>query len=151
SFKTVFRYAPYIKDDTYPYYFSHYNMGLIMMNQGRLDPAEEKFKYLLNTIHPTLMNLPGLVAGRGRNSLEILVLAKAHAALFLLNEDRAHATAVNTSRMTQAARARSRSTARKESPAANMSGLSGTSTSVGSKLTQDFKDFPTVGVSSRHF
>ncbi|ORZ26790.1 hypothetical protein BCR41DRAFT_332843 [Lobosporangium transversale] len=93
SFKTVFRYAPYIKDDTYAYYFSHYNMGLIMMNQGRLDQAEEKFKYLLSTINPTLLSLPALIAGKGRNSLEALILAKAHAAMFLLNEDRANAAA----------------------------------------------------------
>ncbi|KAG0253169.1 hypothetical protein BG011_006515 [Mortierella polycephala] len=88
AFKTVFRYAPYIKDDTYSYYFSHYNLGLILMNQGELDQAEEKFKYLLNTVNVTLIGLPALVAGKGRNSLEILILAKAHAAMFLLNEDR---------------------------------------------------------------
>ncbi|KAG0310913.1 hypothetical protein BGZ99_010467 [Dissophora globulifera] len=90
SFKTVFRYAPYIKDDTYAYYFSHYNMGMILMNQGHLDQAEEKFKYLLSTINPTLRGLPALIAGKGRNSLEVLILTKAHAAMFLLNEDRAN-------------------------------------------------------------
>ncbi|OAQ25161.1 hypothetical protein K457DRAFT_81060 [Linnemannia elongata AG-77] len=93
SFKTVFRYAPYILDDTYAYYFSHYNLGLIMMQLGQLDDAEAKFKYLLSTINPTLLGLPALAAGKGRNSLEVLILAKAHAALFLLNEDRATAAA----------------------------------------------------------
>ncbi|KAG0198000.1 hypothetical protein BGX28_008503 [Mortierella sp. GBA30] len=93
SFKTVFRYAPYIKDDTYAYYFAHYNMGLILLQQGQPEMAEEKFKYLLSTIHPTLMGLPNLVAGKGRNSLEVLILAKAHAAMFLLNEDQARAAA----------------------------------------------------------
>ncbi|KAF9127173.1 hypothetical protein BGW39_006070 [Mortierella sp. 14UC] len=93
AFKTVFRYAPYIQDDTYAYYFSHYNLGLIMMQLGQLDDAEAKFKYLLSTINPTLLGLPALAAGKGRNSLEVLILAKAHAALFLLNEDRAIATA----------------------------------------------------------
>jgi tetratricopeptide (TPR) repeat protein len=86
SFKTVFRYAPYILDDTYPYYFAHYNLGLIMRHHGHLDKAEEKFKYLLSTINPTILGLPALVAGKGRNSLEVIVLAKAHAAMFLLNE-----------------------------------------------------------------
>lgn len=91
SFKTVFRYAPYIIDDTYAYYFSHYNMGLIMRHYGHLDKAEEKFRYLLSTINPTLLGLPALVAGKGRNSLEVIILAKAHAAMFLLNEDRQNA------------------------------------------------------------
>ncbi|KAK3832980.1 MAG: hypothetical protein JOS17DRAFT_816093 [Linnemannia elongata] len=93
SFKTVFRYAPYILDDTYAYYFAHYNLGLIMMQLGQLDDAEAKFKYLLSTVNPTLLGLPALAAGKGRNSLEVLILAKAHAALFLLNEDRANAAA----------------------------------------------------------
>ncbi|KAF9942722.1 hypothetical protein BGZ67_000129 [Mortierella alpina] len=93
SFRTVFRYAPYIKDDTYAYYFSHYNMGLILLQQGQPQMAEEKFKYLLSTINPTLRGLPNLVAGKGRNSLEVLILAKAHAAMFLLTEDREKAAA----------------------------------------------------------
>lgn len=93
SFRTVFRYAPYIKDDTYAYYFSHYNMGLILLQQGQPEMAEEKFKYLLSTINPTLRGLPNLIAGKGRNSLEVLILAKAHAAMFLLTEDRAKAAA----------------------------------------------------------
>ncbi|KAF9216318.1 hypothetical protein BGZ59_010192 [Podila verticillata] len=100
SFNVVFRYAPYIKDDTYAYYFSHYNLGLIMMHQGYLDQAEEKFKYLLSTINPTLMGLPALVAGKGRNSLEVLVLAKAHAGLFLLLEDRQNAASQAEGRTT---------------------------------------------------
>ncbi|KAF9585091.1 hypothetical protein BGW38_003934 [Lunasporangiospora selenospora] len=91
SFKTVFRYAPYIKDDTYAYYLSHFHVGQILMDQGLLNEAEEKFKYLLSTIHPTLMSLPALIAGKNRNSLEVIVLAKAHAAMYLLNEDRANA------------------------------------------------------------
>ncbi|KAK3812546.1 MAG: hypothetical protein J3R72DRAFT_462728 [Linnemannia gamsii] len=94
SFKTVFRYAPYILDDTYAYYFSHYNLGLIMRSLGQLDDAEAKFKYLLSTVNPTLLGLPALAAGKGRNSLEVLILAKAHAALFLLNGDRAIVDAV---------------------------------------------------------
>jgi len=93
SFRTVFRYAPYIKDDTYAYYFSHYNMGLILLQQGQPEMAEEKFKYLLSTINPTLRGLPNLIAGRGRNSLEVLIMAKAHAAMFLLTEDRERAAA----------------------------------------------------------
>ncbi|KAF9103083.1 hypothetical protein BGX27_010738 [Mortierella sp. AM989] len=92
SYKTVFRYAPYIKDDTYVYYISHYNVGMIMMSQGRLDLAGDKFKYLLNTISPPLSGLPALLAGKGRNSLETLVLMKAHAAMFLVNEDRDNAS-----------------------------------------------------------
>ncbi|KAF9358549.1 hypothetical protein BGX26_001493 [Mortierella sp. AD094] len=92
SYKTVFRYAPYVKDDTYMYYFSHYNLGVIMMSQGRLEQAEEKFKYLLNAVSPTLSGLPSLMAGKGRNSLEALVLARAHAAMFLVNEDRANSS-----------------------------------------------------------
>ncbi|KAF8964164.1 hypothetical protein BGZ46_000823 [Entomortierella lignicola] len=87
SYKTVFRYAPYVKDDTYMYYFSHFNLGVIMMSQGRVEQAEEKFKYLLNCINPTLTGLPSLMAGKGRNSLDALVLAKAHAAMYLVNED----------------------------------------------------------------
>ncbi|KAG0247001.1 hypothetical protein BGX31_000031 [Mortierella sp. GBA43] len=172
SFRTVFRYAPYIKDDTYAYYFSHYNMGLIMMNQGQMDQAEEKFKYLLSTIHPTLRSLPALIAGKGRNSLEVLILAKAHAALYLLNQDRDHSThtAAGTAddRLTRSdlsdlsdrsrhrsrsqSRPRSRSTVRKDSPRVNLNGLTSTSytdfTSLGSgpgatKLTQNYKEFPT--------
>ncbi|KAF9976031.1 hypothetical protein BGZ73_009242 [Actinomortierella ambigua] len=88
SFKTVFRYAPYIKDDTYAYYFSHYHMGLILAKQGRLQEAEFRFQYLLDTVNPTLLSLPTLAAGKGRNSLEVLVFAKAHAAMYLLVEER---------------------------------------------------------------
>ncbi|KAG0238873.1 hypothetical protein BGW42_000034 [Actinomortierella wolfii] len=88
SFKTVFRYAPYIKDDTYAYYFSHYHMGLILVKQGRLQEAELRFKYLLDTVNPTLLSLPALAAGKGRNSLEVLVFAKAHAAMYLIIEER---------------------------------------------------------------
>ncbi|KAF9104429.1 hypothetical protein BGX29_001901 [Mortierella sp. GBA35] len=107
SFKTVFRYAPYILDDTYAYYFAHYNLGLIMMNLGQLDDAEAKFKYLLSTINPTLLGLPALAAGKGRNSLEVLILAKAHAALVLLNEDRANAAvAASSEKGSQKARSR---------------------------------------------
>ncbi|KAF9384750.1 hypothetical protein BGX21_001221 [Mortierella sp. AD011] len=92
SYKTVFRYAPYVKDDTYMYYFSHYNIGVIMMSQGRFELAEEKFKYLLSVTSPTLSGLPSLMAGKGRNSLEAVVLARAHAAMFLLDEDRANSS-----------------------------------------------------------
>jgi tetratricopeptide (TPR) repeat protein len=109
SFKTVFRYAPYILDDTYAYYFSHYNLGLIMMQLGQLDDAEAKFKYLLSTINPTLLSLPALAAGKGRNSLEVLILAKAHAALFLLNEDRAATAAAAAAAKSEAGSQRTRS------------------------------------------
>ncbi|KAF9158113.1 hypothetical protein DFQ26_007965 [Actinomortierella ambigua] len=87
SFKTVFRYAPYIKDDTYAYYLSHYHMGLILVKQGHFQEAKFRFKYLLDTVHPTLLSLPALIAGKGRNSLEVLVFAKAHAAMYLLMEE----------------------------------------------------------------
>ncbi|KAF9426242.1 hypothetical protein BGZ76_002845 [Entomortierella beljakovae] len=92
SFKTVFRYAPYIKDDTYTYYLSHYSIGIIMMSQGKLDHAEEKFKYLLNTINPTVTGLTTILAGKGRNSFEFVILGKSHSAMYLLNEDRASST-----------------------------------------------------------
>lgn len=111
SFKTVFRYAPYILDDTYAYYFAHYNLGLIMMQLGQLDDAEAKFKYLLSTVNPTLLGLPALAAGKGRNSLEVLILAKAHAALFLLNEDRATAAAAAAKSETGSQKATSRRSA----------------------------------------
>ncbi|KAK3823189.1 MAG: hypothetical protein J3Q66DRAFT_279055 [Benniella sp.] len=171
SFKTVFRYAPYIKDDTYAYYFSHYNMGMIMMNQGQFDQAEEKFKHLLSTINPTLRGLPALLAGKGRNSLEVMILTKAHAALFLLSEDRAIAAgdpptrSATTPAMTKArshARSRSDATSRSALRSAlsepHLSGVSSTSsdstafsptffgpsTSL-TKLPRDFKDFPAIG------
>ncbi|KAI1314959.1 hypothetical protein EDD11_001443 [Mortierella claussenii] len=126
SFKTVFRYAPYIKDDTYAYYFAHYNMGLILMNQGDLMAAEGKFKYLLSTINPTLMGLPALIAGKGRNSLEMLILAKAHAAMFLLNEDRENAKsaayAASQSQTASTRGIRSGSSSAESSPTSSRSG-----------------------------
>jgi hypothetical protein len=171
SFRTVFRYAPYIKDDTYAYYFSHYNMGVIMMNQGQFDQAEEKFEHLLSTINPTLRGLPAMLAGKGRNSLEVMILTKAHAALFLLSEDRAIASGIpparsaSTPAMTKArshTRSRSDATSRSALRGAmsepHLSGVSSTSsdsTAFGptvfgpstslTKLPRDFKDFPAIG------
>ncbi|KAG0038673.1 hypothetical protein BGZ82_011252 [Podila clonocystis] len=167
AFNAVFRYAPYIKDDTYAYYFSHYNLGLIMMHQGYLDQAEEKFKYLLSTINPTLMGLPALVAGKGRNSLEVLILAKAHAGLFLLLEDRQNATqadsrtAHSSTGSASVSRSSSSSNGKKEyvprplphklpthiqvtqdSLSSDFTSLKSTSSTT--KLTHDFKHFPVV-------
>jgi hypothetical protein len=168
SFNVVFRYAPYIKDDTYAYYFSHYNLGLIMMHQGYLDQAEEKFKYLLSTINPTLMGLPALVAGKGRNSLEVLILAKAHAGLFLLLEDRQNAasqvegrTAHSSVSSTSVSRSSSSSNGKQEhvsrppphhlparmqvtqeSLSSDFASLMSTGSTT--KLNHDFKAFPVV-------
>ncbi|KAG0343130.1 hypothetical protein BG000_007586 [Podila horticola] len=169
AFNTVFRYAPYIKDDTYAYYFSHYNLGLIMMHQGYLDQAEEKFKYLLSTINPTLMSLPALVAGKGRNSLEVLILAKAHAGLFLLLEDRQNAvtqaegisahgstcSAASVSRSSSSSNGKQEYVHRplphklpprmhvtQETLSSDFASLMSTSSTT--KLTHDFKQFPVV-------
>ncbi|KAG0363856.1 hypothetical protein BC939DRAFT_477455 [Gamsiella multidivaricata] len=172
AFKTVFRYAPYIKDDTYAYYFSHYNIGLIMMKQGQLDRAEEKFKYLLSTINPTLMGLPALIAGKGRNSLEVLILAKAHAAMFLLSEDRAHAAAdmsrPDITARQQISTSESSLPSSPEGLSAALGGLVVTRTthssvestssgreSTGSassitKIVYGYRDFPVVDVSRQH-
>ncbi|KAF9920343.1 hypothetical protein FBU30_009845 [Linnemannia zychae] len=176
SFKTVFRYAPYIIDDTYAYYFSHYNLGLIMMSLGQLDDAETKFKYLLSTINPTLLSLPALAAGKGRNSLEVLILAKAHAALFLVNEDRKNATmdsekASQTTRSQQSSSSTSSSVVNLDAALANLTvqyknqleqqqqqqRREAMRTHLGfeyglspenstTRLKRDFKDFPTIEV-----
>ncbi|KAF9339605.1 hypothetical protein BGZ91_005371 [Linnemannia elongata] len=81
SFETVFRYAPLMKDDTYTYYFAHYYKAKIWIHQGRLDEAQTRFKYLLGLSNTTLIGLPGLVGGKGKNSLELFVLLKVHSGL----------------------------------------------------------------------
>ncbi|KAG0288909.1 hypothetical protein BGZ97_006634 [Linnemannia gamsii] len=126
SFKTVFRYAPYILDDTYAYYFSHYNLGLIMMQLGQLDDAEAKFKYLLSTINPTLLSLPALAAGKGRNSLEKQLQHQQE------QEQRRHRKSPGSlaSRTTSGG-----SEVYERGP-----------TGSTAKLTRDFKDFPTIEV-----
>ncbi|KAG0352674.1 hypothetical protein BG005_007912 [Podila minutissima] len=94
SFQTVFRYAPLIKDDTYTYYFSHYYKAKIWIQQGRLDEAQARFKYLLGLSNTNMLGLPALVGGKGRNSLELFVLLKVHSGLIEI--DTARATANGT-------------------------------------------------------
>ncbi|KAG0015558.1 hypothetical protein BGZ81_011626 [Podila clonocystis] len=94
SFQTVFRYAPLIKDDTYAYYFSHYYKAKIWIQQGRLDDAQARFKYLLGLSNTNMLGLPALVGGKGRNSLELFVLLKVHSGLIEI--DTARATANGT-------------------------------------------------------
>ncbi|KFH64515.1 hypothetical protein MVEG_09248 [Podila verticillata NRRL 6337] len=94
SFQTVFRYAPFIKDDTYTYYFSHYYKAKIWIQQGRLDEAQARFKYLLGLSNTNMLGLPALVGGKGRNSLELFVLLKVHSGLIEI--DTARATANGT-------------------------------------------------------
>ncbi|ORZ05328.1 hypothetical protein BCR41DRAFT_327729 [Lobosporangium transversale] len=81
SFKTVFRYAPLIKDDTYTYYFAHYYRAKIWIHQGHLDEAQSRFKYLLGLSNTNLIGLPALMGGKGKNSLEFFVLMKVHSGL----------------------------------------------------------------------
>ncbi|KAF9560527.1 hypothetical protein EC968_006130 [Mortierella alpina] len=78
SFDTVFRYAPLINDDTYTYYFSHFYKAKIWIHQGRLEEAEARFKYLVGLTNYSVMGLPTLLGGKGRNSLEVFLLVKAH-------------------------------------------------------------------------
>ncbi|KAG9320579.1 hypothetical protein KVV02_008340 [Mortierella alpina] len=78
SFDTVFRYAPLINDDTYTYYFSHYYKAKIWIHQGRLEEAEVRFKYLLGLTNTSVLGLPALLGGKGRNSLEVFLLLKTH-------------------------------------------------------------------------
>ncbi|KAF9964424.1 hypothetical protein BGZ70_006473 [Mortierella alpina] len=78
SFETVFRYAPLINDDTYTYYFSHYYKAKIWIHQGRLEEAEGRFKYLLGLTNTSVMSLPTLLGGKGKNSLELFLLLKTH-------------------------------------------------------------------------
>ncbi|KAG0089011.1 hypothetical protein BGZ92_005410 [Podila epicladia] len=94
SFQTVFRYASLIKDDTYTYYFSHYYKAKIWIQQGRLDEAQARFKYLLGLSNTNMLGLPALVGGKGRNSLELFVLLKVHSGLIEI--DTARATANGT-------------------------------------------------------
>ncbi|KAF9130120.1 hypothetical protein BGX30_013635 [Mortierella sp. GBA39] len=91
SFETVFRYAPLMKDDTYTYYFAHYYKAKIWIHQGRLDDAQTRFKYLLGLSNTTLIGLPGLVGGKGKNSLELFVLLKVHSGLLDIETARAAA------------------------------------------------------------
>ncbi|KAH7055191.1 hypothetical protein BKA57DRAFT_524831 [Linnemannia elongata] len=91
SFETVFRYAPLMKDDTYTYYFAHYYKAKIWIQQGRLDEAQTRFKYLLGLSNTTLIGLPGLVGGKGKNSLELFVLLKVHSGLLDIETARAAA------------------------------------------------------------
>ncbi|KAF9290203.1 hypothetical protein BGZ68_007674 [Mortierella alpina] len=91
SFDTVFRYAPLINDDTYTYYFSHYYKAKIWIHQGRLDEAEVRFKYLLGLTNTSVMGLPALLGGKGRNSLEIFLLVKTHSGQLDLEEAKAAA------------------------------------------------------------
>ncbi|KAG0376154.1 hypothetical protein BGX24_008204 [Mortierella sp. AD032] len=97
SFETVFRYAPLMKDDTYTYYFAHYYKAKIWIQQGRLDEAQSRFKYLLGLSNTTLIGLPGLVGGKGKNSLELFVLLKVHSGL--LDIETARAAAVSSGSM----------------------------------------------------
>ncbi|KAF9355316.1 hypothetical protein BGX26_006712 [Mortierella sp. AD094] len=92
SFDTVFRYAPLIKDDTYAYYFTHYYKAKIWIHQGRLDEAKARFKYLLGLSNTNLLGLPTLVGGKGKNSLEIMVLFKVHSGLLEIETARAAAS-----------------------------------------------------------
>ncbi|KAF9928187.1 hypothetical protein FBU30_002583 [Linnemannia zychae] len=89
SFETVFRYAPLMNDDTYTYYFAHYYKAKIWIHQGRLDEAQTRFKYLLGLSNTTLIGLPGLVGGKGKNSLELFVLLKVHSGLLDIETARA--------------------------------------------------------------
>ncbi|KAK3815129.1 MAG: hypothetical protein J3Q66DRAFT_205252 [Benniella sp.] len=93
SFQTVFRYAPLINDDTYTYYFSHYYKAKIWIHQGRFDDAKARFKYLSGLTNTTLVGLPALVAGKGKNSLEFFVLMKVHSGM--LDIETAKAAAAN--------------------------------------------------------
>jgi tetratricopeptide (TPR) repeat protein len=81
SFQTVFRYAPLIKDDTYTYYFSHYYKAKIWIHQGRYEEAQARFKYIVGLTNTNLTGLPGLVGGKGKNSLELFVLMRVHSGL----------------------------------------------------------------------
>ncbi|KAF9100570.1 hypothetical protein BGX29_006481 [Mortierella sp. GBA35] len=92
SFDTVFRYAPLMKDDTYTYYFAHYYKAKIWIQQGRLDEAQARFKYLLGLSNTTLLGLPALVGGKGKNSLELFVLLKVHSGLIDIETARAAAS-----------------------------------------------------------
>ncbi|KAF9175446.1 hypothetical protein BGX20_005311 [Mortierella sp. AD010] len=92
SFDTVFRYAPLIKDDTYTYYFTHYYKAKIWIHQGKLDDAQARFKYLLGLSNTNLLGLPALVGGKGKNSLEIMVLFKVHSGLLEIETARAAAS-----------------------------------------------------------
>ncbi|KAF9431153.1 hypothetical protein BGZ76_000525 [Entomortierella beljakovae] len=81
SFDTVFRYAPLMKEDTYTYYFSHYYRAKIWIHQGKLDEAQARFKYLLGLTNTTILGMPALIGGKGKNSLEVMVLFKVHSGL----------------------------------------------------------------------
>ncbi|KAF9429851.1 hypothetical protein BGZ94_009247 [Podila epigama] len=98
SFQTVFRYAPLIKDDTYTYYFSHYYKAKIWIHQGRLDEAQARFKYLLGLSNTSILSLPALVGGKGRNSLELFVLLKVHSGLIEIDTARAAAKSTGSIR-----------------------------------------------------
>ncbi|KAF9085072.1 hypothetical protein BGX23_009985 [Mortierella sp. AD031] len=92
SFDMVFRYAPLMKDDTYTYYFAHYYKAKIWIQRGRLDEAQARFKYLLGLSNTTLLGLPALVGGKGKNSLELFVLLKVHSGLIDIETARAAAS-----------------------------------------------------------
>ncbi|KAF8966208.1 hypothetical protein BGZ46_000408 [Entomortierella lignicola] len=92
SFDTVFRYAPLIKDDTYAYYFTHYYRAKVWIHQGRLDDAQARFKYLLGLTNTNLLGMPALIGGKGKNSLEMLVLLKVHSGLIEIETARAAAS-----------------------------------------------------------